>query len=164
MKALAISVFVCMTNKSSVLGSLPKRVCRVLLVTAALCLPYGQTAQAADDHSGHSDDLLLLIQTKLQLRTLQQAYSDTANDGRQRQENLKKQLSLLRNGMKRLQHYVAISSGHYANDALYQQSLENRAALLHEFAERQWVFQQQWGLEYAHPLNPDEDQHIHGKH
>ncbi len=149
--ASATWVFVWMKTKPSL--ALPVSAlffAQVLALLAAI----STTTVASDDHSGHSDDLLLLIQAKLQLQKLQRAYADTEQPLSERQRNLEEQRTLLNYAITRLQHYVAISAGHYANDALYQQSLENRAAMLKDFTALLLQYQQQW-----QPQNPDKDQH-----
>lgn len=112
-----------------------------------LCLTFAVTAPihqswADEDHSGHSDDLLLLIQYKLSLKKLQ-AQAAKEQNVTILVDNFKQQEKTLSKAMHKLQHYVAISSGHYPNDALYQQSLENRAAMLKDFALLMSVYHQQ---------------------
>lgn len=115
-------------------------------------------AFGADDHMGHSDDLLLLIQHKLRISKLQSQFHDATTD---KPDNLARQAALLQRGLKRLQHYVAVSSGHYPNDSLYQQSLENRAAMLSDFAALLATHQRQLGHSTSSQDRPDKDQHRH---
>ena len=114
---------------------------------------------ADDSHIGHSDDLLLLIQQKIALKKLQADLRD--NQLVDIQSNLNKQDKILKQALHRLEGYVALSSGHYPNDSLYQQSLENRAAMLKEFAELLSIHHFQAGHLTSKSVDPDGGQHSH---
>lgn len=135
-----------------------KSVLFVSLLAMVLTL-HSNVAGADDNHSGHSDDLLLLIQQKIHLTKLQtQLESAPSKDA---QSNLAQQNRLLSRALNRLQRYVATSSGHYPNDALYQQSLENRAVMLNDFAKLLANYHQQANRLALNGENPDGGQHAH---
>lgn len=87
-------------------------------------------ADSEHQHHGHSDDLLLLLQAKIKLGKLQANSSKLGQS-----DNLKQQRKILSTAMKRLTRYVGISRGNYPNDMLFQQSLDNRAAMLADFTK-----------------------------
>lgn len=99
-------------------------------------------------HQGHSDDLLLLLQAKIQLTQLQQQFED-----KQTPILIEQQTAILQPAMHRLKEYISISQGHYPNSELFQQSLENRAELLSSFAH----LLQQYHQQIRHQLLPKTD-------
>ena len=131
----------------------------ITLLTSILMGLTSTLVSADDDHIGHSDDLLLLIQQKIALKKLQADVRD--NQRVDIQSNLNKQDKILKQALHRLEGYVSLSSGHYPNDSLYQQSLENRAAILKEFAELLSIHHFQAGHMTSNSVDPDGGQHSH---
>ena len=86
----------------------------------------------ADEHIGHSDDLLLLLKDKIALQ--KHLNQPPAPNSEQARHHQLQQHRLLLRALTRLQHYVAISENQYPNMDIYHQSLKSRAALMQDFA------------------------------
>ncbi len=77
-------------------------------------------------HSGHSDDLLILLQHKIALQKLQtKVLSKTM---------LSLQAKHIQQVMPVLRRYMAIPKSYYLTTDMYHESLENRAAMLSDFS------------------------------
>jgi len=83
---------------------------------------------ADDDHSGHSDDLLLILKDKIALQKMIDGHKQLNRE--QQAKNLEQQKRLFSRLMPRLQSYVAIPENHYPNLEMYHESLKSRGALL----------------------------------
>ena len=137
-----------------------RRLAIVLFITVGL--PWsGSTVMAEPEHddehqhTGHSDQLLVLLNHKLALEKLQRAFralnhSNTTNttntspttssnntddtvNTEQQHRNLRRQKHHLDSALPVLNAYIDIPASHYPNTSLYQQSLNNRAALLTDY-------------------------------
>lgn len=90
----------------------------------------------AHEHGGHSDDLLVLLENKIRLQKIQEKlFSEDSIplSFDQKVSYVRKQSALLDRMLPLLKKYAAIPKSYYPNDELYQQSLENRAALLADY-------------------------------
>jgi len=83
------------------------------------------------DHSGHSDQLLVLLNHKIALQKLQDNFPA---DVEQQGQNLTKQKRLLDKALPVLEAYLKIPAERYPNTSLYEQSLHNRSAMLQDYA------------------------------
>ncbi len=101
-----------------------------------MCLCLGLLANisvASDDHSGHSDNLLLLLQHKIAITKLQKALTKlTAID---KVENRTRQARHFKAALPKLKHFMAVPESRYPNMDMYAQSLQSRAALLDDYAQ-----------------------------
>ena len=88
---------------------------------------------ADERHTGHSDDLLLLLKDKIQLQKLIKQYPDASPE--QQTQIRATQHALLKRALPRLRRYVAIPESQYPNMAMYHESLKSRAALMQNFAD-----------------------------
>ena len=104
---------------------------KVLLITATL--GFASISLAEDDHSGHSDDLLLILKDKIALQKHLKQYPDLQPN--QQAQSLVEQQRLLKQALLRLRHYVATPESRYPNMAMYHESLKSRAALIEDFAQ-----------------------------
>ena len=108
---------------------------KINILLSCLILFTGAVNASEDDHnhSGHSDDLLTLLQYKIAIVKLQKKFpvqgkAEKSNNIKRQHDNLNKALPILKN-------YIAIPESRYPNLDMYQQSLQSRAALLNEYAE-----------------------------
>lgn len=88
---------------------------------------------ADDDHSGHSDDLLLILKDKIALQKLIKGFDHLPSA--EQVANLQQQSKLFQRMMHRLSNYMAIAENHYPNLQMYHESLKSRAALLSEITQ-----------------------------
>jgi hypothetical protein len=96
---------------------------------------------AADDHqthSGHGDNLLLLLRHKIALQKLQDKSASGAV-----QNTLLQQDKHLRKVMPTLKRYMATPKSYYLTSDMYHDSLENRAAMLADFTDILIQYQKQ---------------------
>lgn len=98
-----------------------------------LCLFVSIISVADQDHSGHNDNLLLLLKDKISLQKLITQYP--ALPAQQQAQNLAQQRLLFRHALSLLKDYVAIPESQYPNMAMYHDSLKSRAALMNDFVE-----------------------------
>ena len=133
------------------------RLLKCLTISALLMVTLTVSANNDHEHHGHSDDLLLLLQYKIQLKKLQAQFDPAGHT-----QALEKQRTILANTMKRLTRYVAVSRGNYPNDELFQQSLSNRSALLNDFTQLLSTYHQQ--LMRTSSIEPDTGQHANHRH
>lgn len=89
-------------------------------------------AQADNNHSGHNDDLLLLLKDKILLQKLIKQYPSIS--AQEQAKNRTKQRTLFKRSLSRLQRYVATPENQYPNMAMYHDSLRSRAALMQDFS------------------------------
>jgi len=101
------------------------------LVCISLCLI--PTVYADEDHAGHSDHLLMLLQQKILLEKRQQSFAQLTED--QQHSNLQGQGRLLKKTMPVLKQYMATPKSYYLTTEMYHESLENRAAMLADFSQ-----------------------------
>jgi len=85
------------------------------------------------NHTGHSDDLLTLLQYKIAIGKLQKGFTELTPQ--EKTNNLTSQHAKLNKALPVLRNYIAIPESRYPNLDMYQQSLQSRAALLNEYAE-----------------------------
>lgn len=97
----------------------------------ALLMSACGTSLADENHKGHSDDLLLLLQYKISVTKLQQQFDSLKPP--QQTQNLNAQMAALSQAMPLLSQYVAIPEGHYPNVQMYHQSLQTRSAMLQDY-------------------------------
>ncbi|MFY0640953.1 MAG: hypothetical protein JXR16_07905 [Bermanella sp.] len=86
---------------------------------------------ADQDHTGHSDSLLLLLKDKIALQKLIKQYPDLSAQAQA--QNQKKQRVLFKHAFALLQDYVATPESQYPNMAMYHDSLKSRAVLMNDF-------------------------------
>ncbi|QIZ83809.1 hypothetical protein HF888_06045 [Bermanella marisrubri] len=115
--------------------------------TALLASSNDEATNGHHDHNSHhhSDILLLLIADKLAIKKLQKAFNEVDSNSQQ-QHNLNEQKLRLNRSLQRLRDFSATPEGYYANLELYQQSLENRANMLVDFAQLLHTHHQQHDL------------------
>jgi hypothetical protein len=89
-------------------------------------------AHADNDHSGHSDDLLLLLKDKIELQTLVKNYPSLSEQ--EQALNSARQRILFKRSLSRLKHYVATPESQYPNMSMYHESLKSRAVLMQGFS------------------------------
>ncbi len=99
-----------------------------------------QNCIASDDHVGHSDDLLILLQHKIALVKLQTQFENLAVN--EQSLNRAQQTTHFEKALPRLKRYLAIPQSRYANLDMYAQSLESRSALLQDYAKLIFNFHQ----------------------
>ncbi len=102
----------------------------------AMCLCLGLLANASfasDDHSGHSDDLLLLLQHKIAITKLQKALPRLASI--EQLENRTRQARHFKTALPKLKRFMAVPESRYPNIDMYAQSLQSRSALLSDYAQ-----------------------------
>lgn len=103
--------------------------CALLITLIMACL----SVFADDDHSGHSDDLLLILKDKIVLQKLIKGFEQLPPA--EQVANLQQQGKLFKRMMHRLNAYVAIPENHYPNLQMYHESLKSRAALVSEITQ-----------------------------
>ncbi len=108
-----------------------KRILVTLSLTLGLIL--AMTSLAEERHTGHSDDLLLLLKDKIALQKLLKTYPNESLEQQARSRS--KQRVLFQRALPRLTRYVAIPENQYPNMAMYHESLKSRAALMQNFAD-----------------------------
>ena len=108
---------------------------KINVLLSCLILFTGAVSASEDDHnhSGHSDDLLTLLQYKIAIGKLQKSFSGQAPQ--ERNKNLTRQHTTLNKALPVLKNYIAIPESRYPNLDMYHQSLQSRAALLNDYAK-----------------------------
>ena len=113
-----------------------------LLLLFSLATPPGMLLtssllHADDEHehhggdSNHSDQLLVLLNHKIALQKLQ---ADFPDDVALQSKNLARQKRHLDQALPVLEAYLKIPAERYPNTSLYHQSLQNRSAMLQDYA------------------------------
>jgi len=97
---------------------------------------------ASDDHSGHSDDLLFLLQHKIAISKLQKKRPELPPS--EQVTNRQQQTRHFNKALPKLTRYMAVPESRYPNLDMYAQSLKSRSALLNDYAQLLLQF-------YAHP-------------
>jgi len=106
----------------------------VMLKRYLLCLLFITSGAYADEeHLGHSDHLLMLLQKKILLEKKQQGFESL--NAKQRVESLRWQGRALNKTMPVLKEYMATPKSYYLTTEMYHESLENRAAMLADFSQ-----------------------------
>jgi hypothetical protein len=88
---------------------------------------------ASDDHSNHSDDLLLLLQHKIAITKLQKTWSNTSPEAQL--ANHSRQAQHFKVALPSLKRFMAVPESRYPNMDMYAQSLQSRSALLNDYAQ-----------------------------
>ncbi len=108
-----------------------------------LCLAFlANMSVASDDHSGHSDDLLFLLQHKIAITKLQKTLPKLTSI--EKMENRTRQARHFKTALPKLKRFMAVPESRYPNIDMYAQSLQSRAALLDDYAQLLLQF-------HAHP-------------
>lgn len=88
-------------------------------------------ADEEHEHSGHSDQLLVLLNYKIALQKLQDNFPADID---LQSNNLAKQKRYLDKALPILEAYLEVPAERYPNTSLYEQSLKNRSAMLQDYA------------------------------
>lgn len=106
-----------------------------ILLSAVILLLFSAVSASNDEHNhtGHSDDLLTLLQYKITIAKLQNGFEGLT--AQEKIKSLKLQHKKINQALPVLQNYMAVPEGRYPNMDMYQQSLQSRAALLNEYAQ-----------------------------
>lgn len=94
-----------------------------------------------DRHTGHSDDLLYLLQHKIAVSKLQDKFEMQSLE--EQVDNLKQQGQRLKRAMPIMRSYLATPESRYPNMEIYHQSLQSRGSLLQDYTHLLVRFQQQ---------------------
>ncbi len=105
---------------------------KCLALTVCLTL-LASLSFASDDHSSHSDDLLLLLQHKIAITKLQNKRPDLKKS--EQISNRQLQARHFNTALPKLKRYLAVPESRYPNMDMYAQSLQSRGALLNDFAQ-----------------------------
>lgn len=115
----------------------------LLILTTGLSLSSANALSDPDshDHRGHSDALLVILQHKIRVQTLQKTFYNLIPGSLEQTKNLADQATSIAHGLEVLQSYVAIPESRYPNLEMFHQSLISRAGLMKEYSELMIVFQ-----------------------
>ena len=106
----------------------------IKFITLSICLNLlASLSVASDDHSGHSDDLLFLLQHKIAISKLQKKH--LALPPSEQNSNRQQQTRHFNKALPKLTRYMAVPESRYPNLDMYAQSLKSRSALLNDYAQ-----------------------------
>jgi len=124
-----------MTNISRYVMTLLIQIKTFVVSLILICCASMSTADESDHHHDgtHSDDLLYLLQYKIAISKLQQAFSGQSPE--EQASNLAQQQTRFNKAMPLLKRYLEEPESRYPNMSIYHQSLQSRGALLADYVE-----------------------------
>lgn len=107
----------------------------LMLLLSSLVFSADDASHTKHSHTGHSDDLIVLLGHKIALQKLQDQVPSVST--------LVGQANHIQQAMPVLQSYMGTPKTYYPTTKMYHSSLENRAAMLADFSTLLIEYQKQ---------------------